>query len=62
MFLRAIFLIIRDSLGSNVKPMEKDYFFYYLFVLYLLILDGVPEEKVKMDYFSPICWIWTSYY
>ena len=48
MFLRAIFLIIRDSPGSNVKQMQRIRF-CHLFVLYLLILDGVPGEKVVSE-------------
>lgn len=36
--------------------MEKD---SCLFALYLLILDGVPGERVQMDYFSCVCSILT---
>lgn len=53
-----MFLINRDSLGSYMEQMEEDQFLL-LFVLYLLILDGVPGERVKMDHFSCVCSILT---
>lgn len=57
MFPRAnFFLLPLEILGSYIKQMEKD---SCLFALYLLILDGVPGERVQMDYFSCVCSILT---
>lgn len=59
MFPRAIFFFFflpLEILDSYIKQMEKD---SCLFALYLLILDGVPGERVPMDYFSCVCSILT---